>query len=224
MVDSPWARGFTGTVSSVRTDRAAATREAILVTAERLMAEQGILAVSNRQISEAAGQGNTAAVGYHFGTKQDLVREIVRRHGAAVERRRAELVAEVDGSERLADWLDCLVRANTDHLESLGNPTWFARFAAQAMAEPATRPVLTEEYGTAPALRRAMAGLRACLPDLPPAVLAERGDMMRELLMVVPAERERALAEGLPTPRASWREAADGLVDALTGLWQAPPR
>jgi hypothetical protein len=36
------------------------------------------------------------------------------------------------------------------------------------------------------------------------------------------AERERAVAEGGDTPRASWREAATGLTDALVGLWRAP--
>ena len=53
------------------------TRELILTTAERLFAEHGV-AVSNRQISEAAGQANNFAVGYHFGTKTDLVLAIVR--------------------------------------------------------------------------------------------------------------------------------------------------
>ena len=52
----------------VRSDRASSTQEAILVAAERLFAEHGVFAVSNRQVSEAAGQGNNAAVGYHFGT------------------------------------------------------------------------------------------------------------------------------------------------------------
>ncbi|MEV0038015.1 TetR family transcriptional regulator, partial [Streptomyces sp. NPDC050804] len=52
---------------AVRAERGDATRELILVTAERLFAEHGVFAVSNRQVSEAAGQGNNAAVGYHFG-------------------------------------------------------------------------------------------------------------------------------------------------------------
>src|SRR5205085_1616816 len=56
---------------AVRTERASSTQEAILVAAERLYAEHGMFAVSNRQVSEAAGQGNNAAVGYHFGTKTD---------------------------------------------------------------------------------------------------------------------------------------------------------
>ena len=63
-----------------RSARRDATRELILTTAERLFAEYGIEVVSNRQISEAAGQGNNAAVNYHFGTKADLVRAIMAGH------------------------------------------------------------------------------------------------------------------------------------------------
>ena len=72
--------------------RAQATREAILTVAERMFAEHGVIAVSNRQVSEAAGQGNNTAVGYHFGTKADLVRAIVRRHAAPIEELRREMV------------------------------------------------------------------------------------------------------------------------------------
>jgi hypothetical protein len=60
------------------------------------------------------------------------------------------------------------------------------------------------------------------LPDLPPEVRAERADMARQLLVHMVAERERALADGTPTPRASWHDAATGMVDALVGLWLAP--
>jgi len=53
---------MTTATRSSRTDRASLTREAILIAAERLFAEHGVFAVSNRQVSEAAGQGNNAAV------------------------------------------------------------------------------------------------------------------------------------------------------------------
>ena len=55
------------TARTTRADRAGVSRELILTAAERLFAEYGVLAVSNRQVGEAAGQGNNAAVGYHFG-------------------------------------------------------------------------------------------------------------------------------------------------------------
>ena len=70
---------FTESVTAarvLRNDRSTGTREAILSAAERLFAERGMYAVSNRQISEAAGQGNNAAACYHFGTRTGLLRAI----------------------------------------------------------------------------------------------------------------------------------------------------
>jgi AcrR family transcriptional regulator len=207
---------------TVRGDRAHATRELILTAAERLFAEHGVFAVSNRQVSEAAGQGNNTAVGYHFGTKADLVRAIARKHSAPIEEIRQRVLAEIGDSTDVRDWIGCLVRPVTQHLEAVGSPTWFARFGAQVMTDPTFREIMVDESLSSPSLVRIVDGLHRCLPDLPAEVRAERGDMARQLLVHMMAERERALAEGTPTPRANWRDAATGLIDALVGLWLAP--
>ena len=209
-------------MKAVRSERVNATRELILATAERMFAERGVHEVSNRQISEAAGQGNNTAVGYHFGTKADLVRAIVRKHAEPIEARRKELVAEVEGSTEVRDWVTCLVRPATDHLAGLGNPSWLARFNAQLMNDPALREIQIEESLTSPTLRQILDGLNACLSDLPIPVRIERGDMARHLIVQMCAEYERALAEGTPTARATWQEMANGLIDGIVGLWTAP--
>ncbi|MEV6118740.1 TetR family transcriptional regulator [Streptomyces sp. NPDC052109] len=207
---------------TARAEQVSATREAILAAAERLFAEHGVYAVSNRQVSEAAGQGNNAAVGYHFGTKADLVRAVVRRHAERIETLRERALAAAAGSDDVRDWVDCLVRPVTEHLAGLGNPTWYARFCAQLMTDPALHQIMVEESMTSPALRQAIDGLNRTLPELPPEVRAERGQMVRLLILHACAERERALAEGTRTPRATWAEAATGLADAILGLWLAP--
>ncbi|MCR6489142.1 TetR family transcriptional regulator [Amycolatopsis sp. OK19-0408] len=207
---------------NVKAARASATRESILVTAERLFAEHGVHVVSNRHISEAAGQGNNAAVNYHFGTKVDLVRAIIRKHSDRMEALRAELVEAVDGAGSLRDWVACLVRPSTTYLRELGAPTWFARFSAQVMTDPALRELIAEESLASPALARAVEGMNRSMDGLPPDVRAERGDMARQLMIHMTAERERALAEGTATPRASWDDAGTGLIDAITGLILAP--
>ncbi|MCZ9353510.1 TetR/AcrR family transcriptional regulator, partial [Streptomyces mutabilis] len=207
---------------TVRTEQVSVTRQLILTTAERLFAEHGVCAVSNRQVSEAAGQGNNAAVGYHFGTKSDLVRAIVQRHSERVEALRARQLAALGDSAELRDWVDCLVRPQFDHLAALGSPTWYARFCAQVMTDPALREIMTAESRASSSLREIVKGRDRCMPALPGEVRAERGDMARHLIVHVAAERERALAEGRPTPRASWQDAADGLVDAIVGMWLAP--
>ena len=210
------------TEPTVRADRAQATRELILTAAERLFAEFGVFAVSNRQVSEAAGQGNNAAVGYHFGTKADLVRAIARRHLGPIEEIRQRMVAEIGDQPDVRDWVGCLVRPVTEHLAAVGSPTWFARFGAQVTTDPAFRSIIVAESQSSPSLVRIVAGLNRCLPDLPAEVHAERSDMARHLLVHTLAERERALAEHTPTPRATWHAAATGLIDAVVGLWLAP--
>jgi AcrR family transcriptional regulator len=205
-----------------RVDRASITRGTILAAAERLFAEHGVHGVSNRQVSEAAGQGNNAAVNYHFGTKTDLVRAITRKHITRIEQLRAGMVEGVTDDGDLRQWVACLVRPTTAYLQELGSPTWFARFSAQVTTDPVLREIMAEESRPSAALARTIEGFRQCSPDLPADVRAERGDMARHLLLHMTAERERALAEGVPTVRDTWRETAIGLIDGITGLWRAP--
>ena len=210
------------TARTVRADRASGTQEAILKAAERLYAEHGMFAVSNRQVSEAAGQGNNAAVGYHFGTKTDLVRAIEQKHRASIERLLQRMVAETGDSTELRDWVACLVYSFTKHLAQLGNPTWYARFAAQAMADPAYNKIVTRDALASPSLVTVLDGITRSLPDLPMAVVTERNIMARNLMMHTCADFERAFAEGADVPRTSGQAVASGLIDAIVGLWLAP--
>jgi AcrR family transcriptional regulator len=205
-----------------RAERASTTREAILTAAERLYAEHGVFAVSNRQVSEAAGQGNNAAVGYHFGTKTDLVRAIEQRHRTPIEQLRETMVGAASGSTDLRDWVACLVRPLTEHLAELGNPTWYARFAAQAMADPAYHGIVVKDALSSSSLVEVVDGINRCLPELPLEIRFERNIMARNLLMHSCADRERALAKGATVARSSWQAAGSGLIDAIVGMWVAP--
>jgi hypothetical protein len=48
--------------------------------------------------------------------------------------------------------------------------------------------------------------------------------MVRNMLMHTCAEHEGALAQQGPHAPSPWPLAAEGLTDAITGLWQAPVR
>ncbi len=212
------------TAKAGRTDRASTTQEAILTAAERLFAEHGVFAISNRQVSEAAGQGNNAAVGYHFGTKTDLVRAIEQRHRVPIERLRQDMVTETmrSAADDMRSWVACLVRPLTDHLAALGNPTWYARFAAQVMTDPAYYNVVVKDALTSQSLVQVIDGINRCLPELPHDVRVERNLMARNLLVHTCADRERAMATSGSASRSSWRAAGSGLIDAVVGLWLAP--
>lgn len=211
-----------GTASPGKSERASETRELILVTAERLFAQHGVEAVSNRQVSEAAGQSNNFAVGYHFGTKEALLVAILRRHSESVEQLRAGMLATLPGSPGLRDFLACLVQPITAHLAALGSPTWYARFIAQVTTHPALRQRVVDEAVSARPLQRTIDGMLGLVPHLPSEVRTERSDMSRLLIVHMCAERERALHEGGAMPCATWAAASSGLVDALVGLWLAP--
>ncbi|MET8867050.1 helix-turn-helix domain-containing protein [Nonomuraea sp. NPDC004580] len=201
--------------------RARDTREALLDTAERLFAERGVGEVSNRQISEAAGQANNFAVGYHFGSKAGLVQAIVRRYTYDLERRRLRLLAEMGEPGELRDWISCLVRPATDHLAALGVPSVRAQCMAQINTVPPMRQIVIEEAVSTPSMRTSLAGMFRLLPGLPEGTRRYRADMSRLLLVHALAERERALNEGDPLS-LTWDATATSLIDALTGLWTAP--
>ncbi|QBI53607.1 HTH-type transcriptional regulator TtgR [Streptomonospora litoralis] len=205
-----------------RDEQVSATREQIISAAERLFAERGVVTVSNRQISQAAGQGNNTAVSYHFGGKAELVRAIVRRHAEPIEQARVRRLADLSGSAEVRDWVGCLVRPITEHLAELGVPSWYARFGAQVHTDPGLRDIMAAEFLTTASLREVLEGLNRCVPGMPLAVHVERSEMAGQLIIHHCAERERRLARGATTARSSWHETATGLVDAITGMWSAP--
>lgn len=74
--------------------------------AEQLLAERGAARISLRDITEAAG-ANVASVGYHFGSKDALLDEVVRQALTTVYDQQRALLAQLPDDAGLED----LVRA-----------------------------------------------------------------------------------------------------------------
>ncbi|MGD8860541.1 MAG: TetR/AcrR family transcriptional regulator [Myxococcales bacterium] len=79
------------------------TRRQLILAAERLFAERGIEGVSLREINLAAGQRNTSAAHYHFGSKEALVDAIFEFRRPAIGTRRDEWFGKVERDGRLED-------------------------------------------------------------------------------------------------------------------------
>ena len=79
-----------------------ATRDRLLAEAERLFAEVGIYQVTVREIVEAAEQKNPSALSYHFGSREGVLDEILKRHGDPIDVRRGELMAGFDATTSTA--------------------------------------------------------------------------------------------------------------------------
>ena len=67
------------------------TRARLLAAAERLFAKGGEEATSLRAVTREA-DANVAAVHYHFGGRDGLLREVLNRHIEPINRRRIELL------------------------------------------------------------------------------------------------------------------------------------
>lgn len=189
-----------------------------------MFAELGVHTVSNRQIAIAAEQGNTGAVGYHFGTKADLVRAIAHRHMAAIEEIRDRMTVETGDLTSTRHWAANMVRPITEHLASLGVPTWFARFNAQVSADPGLFEIVTQDSLLLSMTQELKNALDRLLPDVAPEVIAVRVLMTRHLLVQMCVETERALAEGSSLARLNWNDTADDLIDVIVALLEAPAR
>jgi AcrR family transcriptional regulator len=72
-----------------------ATRERILRAAERLFGQHGFSDASLRQITDEAGV-NLAAVNYHFGSKEQLYRQVLLRRIRPLNEERLTLLTEAE--------------------------------------------------------------------------------------------------------------------------------
>ena len=81
------------------------TKSAIMDAAEIVMAEHGVDGASIRAIVTKAG-ANTAAIHYHFNSRDGLIKAMLGRHGGSVSQRRTEMFAEFDRTGRVPTTMD----------------------------------------------------------------------------------------------------------------------
>jgi AcrR family transcriptional regulator len=199
------------------------TSEHLLLTAERLFAEQGIAAVSLRQIAVAAGQRNPAVVQYHFGSKEQLIRAIIEFRVAGINEHRLALLAQ--GRRRGRAELRRLMRAIVVPLHQHSAGTHYVRFLAHLSATPRA---LDEAFGaidTSAGLsgRLVADALQHELRELPAEISSFRSAMVLRLILGTIAVRHEEVAAGLHDGLGD-QMFVDDLVEAAVGLLGAPLR
>ncbi len=154
------------------------TAENLLNVAEGLFGEHGVSAVSLRQIVQAA-DANIGSVHYHFGSKEDLIRAVVRRRLEQVNSERLRRLEELRGEHGSAPIpLQELIRAFIEapmHLSREGeHGQSFIRLVARSHSE--AHPVVREELRKelAPVARQFLAELQRTLPSATPDQLGTR--------------------------------------------------
>lgn len=82
-------------MTNADTAQSAATHDRILDATESLLAEHGVAGTSVRMITDMA-QVNVAAVNYHFGSKEKLIRAVIARRLSVLEAARTAAFDELD--------------------------------------------------------------------------------------------------------------------------------
>ena len=148
------------------------TRLRILDAAERLFTDYGFDATTLRQITGAA-EVNLAAVNYHFGSKEELIREVFRRRLTWLNQQRLQeldrLEAEAAGkplkpSQILEVFFGVALKMAAD---AEGGGRSFMRLLGRTYAKPSdfVRGFLAEEY--AAVITRFKTALIRALPGVP---------------------------------------------------------
>lgn len=144
------------------------TRESLLDAAETLFSEHGIQASSLRMITQKAG-ANLAAVHYHFGSKEGLVRAVFSRRLKPLdeERRRLLDACDLNGEDGVEQVLHAFVAPLMRMArETPDGARDFAQLVGRAFMEPSeeTRSMLQSEFKAQ--AERFLEALRQLLPGL----------------------------------------------------------
>lgn len=138
------ARGLTNKACAlilcrvVSESRSDAAKRQMIDAAERLVAERGLASVSAREVLEAAGQRNKAAISYHFGTWDDLIEAVLATRMAEVAGRRQGLLDALDsggGAATTRELVEALILPFAERCISDASSRW-ARFLYRCMSDP----------------------------------------------------------------------------------------
>ena len=201
------------------------TRARILDAAERLFAERGFRGTSVRAITDLAG-ANLAAVGYHFGSKAELLAAVARR---VIEPINAAQVAGLDQllartpNPPVIELVEAFVGPLFDEMPAGdGGGARTPRLIVTIITDPAEEMRSWTGPAEDTVRDRYLAAFRRALPGLSPPELLFR---MRGILAVVAVDRVDAynqppLACQSPVAGESARRWA---ITFLTAAMSAPP-
>jgi len=157
------------------------TRERLLRAAERLFAKGGEEATSLRAVTREA-EANVAAVHYHFGGRDGLLREVLNRHIIPINKRRVELFDAAVGSTaqpQLAALIEAFVRPDLEALAELRQTEpQMARFIGRAYSQPSSAVAGAAAEQFSEIANRVLSLLAAQFPELSEAELRTRMELV----------------------------------------------
>jgi len=204
------------------------TKDRIVSAAERLFSERGFAGTSLRTVTSEAGV-NLAAVHYHFGTKDALLRAVFTRRIEPVNRQRLQRLDALerdagDGHPRIEDILEAFLSPIMDLKRDLeGEGMVWSRFIGRVYSEPqeVVENLIREQFQDVG--QRFVAALTGCLPHLAEVEIVERLQFTIGAMSHTLTDLNRVILPGAAAGRAGANpNTLPHLIAFLAAAFRAP--
>lgn len=203
------------------------TQARMKAVAQRLFALHGIDGVSVSDIVAAAGQRNKASLQYHFGSKEELIGELLVDGAQKVDAFRQALLDQMaaDGGPRhVRDVLDAFVRPVYQLTVTEVEGSTYLRFLSnvQLTHRALFRATIGTKWNTG--YRRCLGHFRQMLADIPAPVLEQRMSLVAIYTTTVFSLKE-APADEAPAASRLWarRFTLDNILDTFEAMLVCAP-
>ena len=211
------------------------TALALILAAERLIAEHGSAIITLRDITEAAGVANTSAIHYHFGSREALLRAVFQYRVGGINTRRHVYLDHLAQTEGLLDQrslVGALVHPLAEELVLRPDGNYYLRFLERTTRETARDMLLWARQRKLPAMLSEKASvltswgaceqlLKPTLAWLPRLVGDFRMQLLRVQVLSGLASIEAMLELGATLP-ADLAPQLELLIDACVAMLAGP--
>jgi AcrR family transcriptional regulator len=202
------------------------TKNQIKAAAQILFARRGVDGVTVREIVTAAGQRNNAALHYHFGTKEELIRQMVVDGAAVLDRRRREMLDEIEARGGPKSIREVMLVLMMPVIELGDDERWrgYIRFTSNLQAsDPETlRAALNNRWNSG--YVACFNYLKQMLP-LPAAIIEQRLSMFAIYANSILSAHEAALESHNTKSSRLWGRPStiENMIDTLQAAITCPP-
>jgi len=209
--------------ASARTDD---TRTALILAAERLMAEHGGAEVSLRQIIEAANVRNMSAVQYHFGSREGLVAAVFDYRMGPINTRRLAVVERLESDGKMQSQRDLVaawVMPLAEDLLQSETRSFYCRFLARGRPNGSSGKPLSPPPALTSGWNKVSAAIADTLAFLPEPIVRLRLDMAETQIIASLAAIEQKVWESEADRQLPGYEVAvQALIDAVHAMLVGP--
>jgi AcrR family transcriptional regulator len=202
------------------------TKNQIKAAAQMLFARRGVDGVTVQEIVTAAGQRNNAALHYHFGTKEELIRQMVVDGAAVLDRRRRQMLDEIEARGGPKSIREVMLVLMMPVIELGDDERWrgYIRFTSNLQAsDPKTlRAALNNRWNSG--YVACFNYLKQMLP-LPAAIIEQRLSMFAIYANSILSAHEAALESHNTKSSRLWGHpsAIESMIDTLQAAITCPP-